>query len=93
MEIRINLNKKMKVSDFEILDRVAKEGSADGIAAFPDLLRGNLIQEGGEITFGVSFDALQWALAGSHTFILYAVKKEDYLRVKGELENGLPIVV
>lgn len=33
------------------------------------------------------------ALAGSHTFILYAVKKEDYLRVKGELENGLPIVV
>jgi len=78
---------KKKVSDFEIMDKIASEGSADGIAMFPDLLRGNLTKKGGEITFGVPANALQWTLKGTHYFVLYAVKKEDYQRIKGELEN------
>ena len=77
---------KKKVSDFEIMDKIASEGSADGIAMFPDLLRGNLAKKGGEITFGVPAVALQWALKNSHYFVLYAVKKEDYKRVKEKLE-------
>lgn len=68
--------------------QIAGENSQDGIAMFPDLLRGNLTKKGGEITFGVPADALQWTFKGSHYFILYAVKKEDYKRVKDELENG-----
>ena len=76
-----------KVSDFEIMQKIASENSNDGIAIFPDLLRGNLTKRGGEITFGVPFDAFQWTLHESHYFVLYAVKKEDYKRVKDELEN------
>jgi hypothetical protein len=83
---------KKKVSDFEIMDKIASEGSADGIAMFPDLLRGNLTKKGGEITFGVPADALQWTLKGSHYFILYAVKKEDYKRVKDELETPADVI-
>lgn len=80
---------KKKVNDFEIMDKIAGEGSADGIAMFPDLLRGNLAKKGGEITFGVPAIALQWTLKGSHYFVLYAVKKEDYKRVKEELEAAV----
>lgn len=76
-----------KISDFEIMDKIAGEGNADGIAMFPDLLRGNSTKRGGEITFGVPDIALQWSIKGSHYFILYAVKKEDYNRVKNELEK------
>ena len=77
---------KKKVSDFEIMDKIASEGSADGIAMFPTILRGNLTKKGGEITFGIPDAAFQWSLKNSHYFILYAVKKEDYSRVKNELE-------
>lgn len=80
---------KKKVSDFEIMDKIAEEGSEDGIAMFPDLIRGNLTKKGGEITFGVPANAMQWTLKSSHYFILYAVKKEDYARVKDELENTI----
>ena len=84
-------NKKMskeKVSDFKIMDKIASEGSPDGIAMFPNLLRGKLAKKGGEITFGVPANALGWTLKGSHYFVLYAIKKEDYNRVLSELETA-----
>ena len=81
-----------KVSDFEIMHKIADEGRADGIAMFYDLLRANLARKGGEITFGVPADALQWTILDSHYFILFAVKKEDYKRVKDELEKSDDVI-
>jgi hypothetical protein len=79
--------KSKKVSDFQIMDKIAGEGSADGIAMFPNLLKGNLTEKGGTVTFGVPADAIQWTLRGSHYFVLYAIKKEDFARVESELKT------
>lgn len=69
------------------MNQIAEENTEDGIAMFPDLLRGNLKTKGGELTFGVPANALQWSLKGSHYFVVFAIKKEDYNRVKSKLEN------
>jgi hypothetical protein len=79
---------KKQVSDFQIMERIADEHTKDGIAMFPDLLKGNLTKKGGEITFGVPSDALQWTLKGTHYFMVYAIKKEDYARIRKELEKS-----
>ena len=80
---------KKHISDFIVLDKIADECGDDGIAMFPTILKGNLTQKGGEITFGVPAKAMEWTLKGTHHFVLYAIKKEDFARIKAELENDL----
>lgn len=76
-----------KVSDFEIMKKIAEENTTDGIGLFPDLLRGASSPMGGELTFGVPAEAFAWSIKDSHYFVLYAVKKDDYKRVCSELIN------
>jgi len=76
-----------KVSDFEVMQKIAREGSEDGIACFPDIVSTQASKKGVLITIGAPIEAMQWQLNDSHFFILYAVKKEDYHRVKKELES------
>lgn len=76
-----------KVSDFEVMQKIAREGSADGIAMFPDMVSYQSSKKGVLITMGAPIDAMQWILKDSHFFVLYAIKKEDYHRVKKELES------
>ena len=82
------MNKK-HISDFIVLDKIADECGDDGIAMFPTLLKGILTKKGGEITFCVPAKAMEWTLKGTHHFVLYAIKKEDFARIKAELENDL----
>lgn len=80
---------KKHISDFIVLDKIANECGDDGIAMLPTLLRGNVTQKGGEITFGVPVKAMEWTLKGTHHFVLYAINKADFARIKAELENDL----
>lgn len=68
-----------KVSDFEIMAKIASEGSDDGIALFPDLLSVSFAKKGCHITFGATTNAMQWMYENSHYFILYAIKKRRLL--------------
>ena len=80
---------KKNISDFAVFDAIADECGDDGIAMFPTLLKGNLTKKGGEITFGVPAKAMEWTLKGTHYFVLYAIKKDDYARIKSKLENNI----
>lgn len=82
------MSKKRTISDFAVMDKIADECGDEGIGMFPSLLRGNLTKKGGEITFGVPAKAMEWTLKGTHHFVLYAINKEDFKRIKSELENG-----
>jgi len=82
---------KKHISDFIVLDKIADECGDDGIAMFPTILKGSFTKKGGEITFGVPAKAMDWTLKGTHHFVLYAIKKEDFSRIKAELENELAL--
>lgn len=81
------MKKKKTVSDFAVLEKIANECGQEGIAMFPTILSGDLTKNGGHIKFGVPSVAMNWFLKGSHHFVLYAIKKDDFRRIKSELEN------
>ncbi len=81
------MSKKRTVSDFDVMNKIADECGEEGIGMFPSLLRGGFTQKGGEITFGVPAKAMEWTLKGTHHFVLYAINKEDFKRIKSELEG------
>lgn len=76
-----------KVSDFEVMQKIAQEGNPDGIAMFPDMVSCQTSNKGVLITMGAPIDVLDWQLKESHFFVLYAIKKDDYRRVVKELES------
>lgn len=78
---------KKTVSDFDVLNKIADECGDDGIGMFPTILSCNLTKKGGEITFGIPAKAMDWSLKGTHHFVLYAINKEDFKRIKSKLEN------
>lgn len=78
---------KKKVSDFQVLDRIADANNHDGIVMLPSILRGNMHKKGGEVTFGVPPQAFQWFLNDTHHFVLYAINKEEFRRIKSEMEK------
>jgi hypothetical protein len=79
---------KKEISDFIVLDKIADECGDDGIAMFPNILKGSFTSKGGQITFGVPEKVMQWTLRGTHYFVMYAIKIEDFERIKSELENA-----
>lgn len=76
-----------QVSDFKVFDAIAQEGKNDGIAMFPDMAGYNLSKAGVEVKIGAPRHCLDWLLYETHHFVLCAVKKEDFARVKKSLEN------
>jgi len=75
------------VSDFEVMQKIAQEGNADGIAMFPDIVSWNMAKKGVHITIGAPIDVQKWLLEDSHYFVLYAIKKDDFKRFQKELES------
>lgn len=75
-------------SDFEVMQKICDENTDDGILAFPVFLGGQKTKKGACIDFAAPEVALDYGISGSHFFVAYAVKKEDFNRIKAELQKN-----
>lgn len=79
--------KQGEASNFQIFKMLADEGTEDGIAAFPDFVEARKVKRGAHVTFGVGPKGVEWLANNTHYFMLYAVKKSDFARIKTKLES------
>ena len=75
---------KPKVSNFQILEMIANEGTADGIALCPDVVSFQKTKNGGHVTMGVPPQVIDWLMSGSHSAKLLLINIEDFKRVEAQ---------
>lgn len=68
--------------------RIAAEDTPDGICLCPDITSVGIHGTVGQIKFGVPKVVAKWAMEGTHFIVCYAIKREDFERIKKELEHG-----
>lgn len=77
-----------EVSMFRILEMIAKEDTADGIAIFPDVIGCQKNSKGGIVSVGVAPHVANWMAFKSHYIFLLAAKKKDFHRLESELKSS-----
>ncbi len=73
-----------KVSDFDVMKEIASHGTSDGIAMFPTIVSMNKVKAGCHVTFGAPDILMDWMLNDSHYVVMYAIKKEDFDKIKNK---------
>jgi hypothetical protein len=75
------------MSDFDVFKKMVEENTSDGIALFPDIVSVDIQGGNGFVKFGMPAIGAKWQMDGTHIFLCYAIKKEDYDRIKSSISS------